>query len=88
MSDLKNSGFLDVGLPLQDTVGITTVVRKSAPMNGLREKTLMNKTFMFVFLKAKRTKHVSLSEQTIKTQEYCQRHFDYRQQAGADLSSH
>lgn len=44
MSDLKNSDFLDVGLPLQDTVGITTVVWKSAPLKSLHEKTLMNKT--------------------------------------------
>lgn len=28
MRDLKNSDFLDVGLPLQGTVGITTVLVK------------------------------------------------------------
>lgn len=43
VSDLKNSDFLDVGLPLQGTVGITAV-SKSAPLKSLHEKTLMNKT--------------------------------------------
>lgn len=62
MSALKNSDFLDVGLPLQDTVGITTVVGKSAPLKMLQEKTNDQNAFMFVFLKAKRTKYVSLSE--------------------------
>lgn len=44
VNDLKNSDFLNVGLPLQDTVGITTIVSKSAALKSLHQKTLMNKT--------------------------------------------
>lgn len=34
VNDLKNLDFFDVGLPLQNAVGITTIVSKSAPLKS------------------------------------------------------